>query len=79
MPIVNIWVETSEQQARLRLRMIVLDARTGNWRVVEVAPQSSTTASSLANHDEQDSKQMEALKAAAYAAAGAELGRLLER
>jgi hypothetical protein len=78
-PIVNFWVDTSEQNARLRLRMIVLDARTGNWRIVEAAPQSSVTASSLVNYREQDSKQMEELKAAAYAAAGAELGRLLER
>jgi hypothetical protein len=76
-PVVNIWATTSEQKARLRLRMIVLDTKTGSWRTVEAAPQSSVMVSSLASYGSDDSQQMKDLKATAYQAAGEALGAAL--
>ena len=54
---------------RLRLRIVVLDIRTGHWRCLLPEPMTDDRASSMATRNSSDSKQVEVLAAAGYRAA----------
>lgn len=63
------WVLPDENQAmRLRLKLAVIDVRTGNWTVL--GPESLVDRNSRSNRfnrDRADQKQVQALKELAYA------------
>lgn len=78
-PIVGMFVPDSSQQMRIRLRIVVADARTGRWRCLLPEPIDDERASSLVTRRSEDAEQVEVLKDAAYRVAVQSLVALAQR
>jgi hypothetical protein len=71
------WVLPDEaQQMRLRLKLAVIDVRTGRWTVRGVEPTADKAWSTQFTRGSSDQKQVELLKRQAYAAGAKELARM---
>lgn len=69
LPIAGYFVPNESQQMRIRLRIVVVDTRTGRWRSLLPEPMSDERASSMATRQSSDQAQVEVLTKAAYRAA----------
>jgi len=72
LPIAGVFVPDERQEMRIRLRIVVVDTRTGRWRSLLPEPMSDDRASSMVTRNSADREQVEVLKEAAYRA-GVEL------
>jgi hypothetical protein len=76
-PIVGLMLRSTTQQLRLRLRVIVADARTGRWQSLSIAPQDEQRDTSLLDQKASDQEMVATVKSAAYRAAAAAIAGLL--
>jgi len=67
-PIAGWMVPDESQQMRIRLKLALIDVRTGNWRVVAPEPFTDKAWSTGFTRDSSDQKQVELLKRRAYEA-----------
>jgi hypothetical protein len=69
------WVLPDEKQAmRIRLKVAVIDVRSGKWTVVSPAAHENRAISTRFSRGSSDQQQVESLKRLAYASAARELG-----
>ncbi len=69
------WVLPDEKQAmRIRLKVAVIEVRSGKWTVVSPAAHESRAVSTRLSRGSSDQQQVESLKRLAYASAARELG-----
>ncbi|HEV8111797.1 MAG TPA: hypothetical protein VGR31_03400 [Planctomycetota bacterium] len=66
LPIAGVFVPDERQEMRIRLRIVVVDTRTGRWRSLLPEPMSDDRASSMVTRTSADREQVEVLKEAAY-------------
>lgn len=74
-PIVGWAVPDEKQHLRLRLKLAVIDVRTGNWTLNSLEPRTDAAVSASLNRSGSDQKQVEKLKELAYADAADNLLR----
>jgi len=67
-PLVNWALPDEQQHMRIRLKIALIDVRTGNWAVFSPEPFDDKRSSSSLRRGVVDQKQVEDLKAKAYAA-----------
>ena len=68
------WVLPDERQAmRIRLKVAVIDARTGNWTVMSPAAHEDRAVSTRLSRGSSDQQQVEKLKQLAYTSAARDL------
>lgn len=65
-PIVGRVVPDETQQMRIRLKMVLVDARTGNWTMIAPEPFVDMGASAKLNRESSDQNQVNKLKERAY-------------
>lgn len=71
------WVVPDESQhMRIRLKLAVIDVRTGGWTMLTPEPSEDKAWSTSFRHGSSDQKQVEALKRRAYEAGVRELARI---
>ena len=75
MPLVNWVVPDETQHVRLRVKVALVDVRSGNWTVLSPAPMESDRISISPRRGATDQKQVERLKQKAYEATVDELIR----
>lgn len=75
-PIVNWMVPDQRQHMRIRLKIALIDVRTGNWSVFSPKPFDDSSVSRSPRREAVDQKQVELLKSQAYAASARDLVRL---
>lgn len=75
-PMVNWMVPDARQHMRIRLKVALIDVRTGNWSVFSPKPFEDSTISRSPRRAAADQKQVELLKSEAYATSARELVRL---
>lgn len=68
-PIVGLIVPDSSQHLRIRLRIIVVDVRTGGWQTLMPPPVDDERASSMATRDSSDRDQVDVLMEAGFSIA----------
>jgi hypothetical protein len=69
------WVLPDEKQAmRIRLKVAVIDVRSGKWTVISPAAHENRAISTRLSRGSSDQQQVESLKRLAYASAARELG-----
>lgn len=68
-PIAGWFVPDVDQRMRIRLRVVVLDVRSGCWRTILPEPMDNARASSLLSRESSDRNQVELLMQAALPAA----------
>jgi len=69
------WMLPDEKQAmRIRLKVAVIDVRSGKWTVVSPAAHENRAISTRFSRGSSDQQQVESLKRLAYASAARELG-----
>ena len=69
------WVLPDEKQAmRIRLKVAVIDVRSGKWTVISPAAHENRAISTRFSRGSSDQQQVESLKRLAYASAALELG-----
>lgn len=66
-PIVGWAVPDEKQHLRIRLKLAVIDVRTGNWTLTSPEPRMDAAVSASLNRAGSDQKQVEKLKELAYA------------
>jgi hypothetical protein len=74
-PVVNWMVPDEREHMRLRLKMAVMDVRTGDWAVLSPEPVDDAAMSVSPRRGAADQKLVEKLKQRAYTAAARELVR----
>ena len=75
-PVVG-WVLPDEtQQMRIRLKVAVVDVRTGNWSIFTSEPFEDKASSGIISRGSSDQKQVELLKQKSYEAAARDLLRI---
>ena len=62
---------------RIRLKMLVLDARTGNWTMLLSEPESNTAISTKVTREQKDQGQVALLKEKGYTELAAQLQKYL--
>lgn len=67
-PLIGYRVPDQTQNMRIRLKMIVLDARTGQWAMLVPEPVEADALSARASREQSDQGQIAELKEKAYAA-----------
>lgn len=72
-PLVHWIVPDEKQRMRIRLKVALLDVRSGNWSVFSPKPFSDARLTTSSRRGAVDQKQVERLKQLAYEAAVAEL------
>jgi len=72
-PIVGTFIPDETQHVRIRLKVAVIDVRTGDWTIFAPESQIDSTLSANLNRGASDQRQVLALKEAAYKAAAAQL------
>lgn len=77
-PVVGKFIPDETQNMRIRLKMIVLDAHTGNWTMLLSEPESSTVISTKLTRRQKDQGQVETLKQKGYAELAAQLQKYVE-
>jgi len=75
-PIVNWMVPDQKQHMRLRLKVALIDVRTGNWSVFSPKPFEDSSISRSPRREAVDQKQVEQLKSEGYTASAKDLVRL---
>jgi hypothetical protein len=75
LPVANWVVPNTREHLRLRLKVAVIDVRTGSWSVFSPEPVEQAALSASARKEIVAQKQVESLKARAYAAGANELVR----
>jgi hypothetical protein len=75
-PMVNWMLPDQKQHMRIRLKLALIDVRTGNWTVFSPKPFDDARISRSPRRGAVDQKQVERLKTEAYAASAKELVRL---
>lgn len=75
-PVVGWTLPDEKQLMRLRLKVAVLDVRSGNWSVFAPEPVSDKAISGVYRRERADQDQVETLKARAYEAAVKDLLRI---
>jgi hypothetical protein len=76
LPLANRVLPDETQRMRIRLKLAIVDVRSGNWAVFSPAPFENTLTSERKHRAKEDQAQVEQLKAQAYEAAVADLLRL---
>jgi hypothetical protein len=77
-PIAGSFVPDETQEMRIRLRLAVVDVRTGSWTMIAPTPVADKSLSARLNRESSDQDQVALLKKAGYRAAVEELGRKFE-
>jgi hypothetical protein len=72
-PVVNWVVPDEKQHMRIRLKMALIDVRTGNWTVFSPKPFETSRISTSPRRGTADQKQVERLKLEAYTACASDL------
>jgi len=72
-PVVGRVVPDETQQMRIRLKMVLVDARTGNWKMIAPEPFVDMGASAKLNRESSDQSQVNKLKEQAYVALAEQL------
>jgi len=75
-PVVNWILPDEKQHMRIRLKIALIDVRTGNWTVFSPKPFEDARISTSPRRGTVDQKQVERLKGEAYTASARELVRL---
>lgn len=78
-PVAGLFFESTTQTMRLRLRVVVADTRTGQWRSLLTVPKTDERRTSLAGSQGSDRDQVEIVKREGYGAAAAAVAGLLRR
>jgi hypothetical protein len=65
-PIVGKYIPDETQSMRIRLKMLVMDVRTGCWIMLQSAPDSTSILSARSNRELKDQKQVQYLKEKGY-------------
>jgi len=68
-PIIGGSITDESQQMRIRLKVAVVDVRTGSWSVYSPEPAENSESSAERNREQSDQKQVAVLKEKAYKAA----------
>ena len=76
MPVVNWMLPDAKQHMRIRLKVALIDVRTGNWSVFSPKPFEEANISRSPRRGAVDQMQVERLKSQAYAASSKDLVRL---
>jgi hypothetical protein len=76
MPVVNWMLPDERQHMRIRLKVALIDVRTGNWSVLSPKPFEESNISRSPRRGAVDHMQVERLKSEAYAASAKDLVRL---
>jgi hypothetical protein len=76
MPVVNWVVPDQRQRMRIRLKIALIDVRTGNWTVFSPKPFEESNISRSPRRAAVDQEQVERLKSEAYTASAKDLMRL---
>ena len=76
MPVVNWMLPDAKQHMRIRLKVALIDVRTGNWSVFSPKPFEEANISPSPRRGAVDQMQVERLKSEAYAASSKDLVRL---
>lgn len=76
MPVVHWVVPDARQHMRIRLKVALIDVRTGNWSVFSPKPFEESNISRSPRRGAVDQMQVERLKSEAYAASANDLVRL---
>jgi hypothetical protein len=76
MPVVNWVLPDQRQRMRIRLKVALIDVRTGNWSVFSPKPFEEANISRSPRRAAVDQQQVERLKSEAYAASAKDLVRL---
>jgi hypothetical protein len=74
-PVVNWVLPDENQHMRIRLKLAIIDVRTGNWSVFSPKPFQTARISTSPRRGAADQKQVERLKLEAYTASAQELVR----
>src|SRR5262249_31060816 len=72
-PVMNWLVPDERQHVRIRLKLALVDVRTGNWSVLSPEPFDDARNSVSPRRDVADQRQIERLKTKAYAASAKQL------
>ena len=75
-PVVNWVLPDEKQHMRIRLKVALIDVRTGNWAIFSPKPFENASISVSPRRVAADQKQVERLKVAAYEASARELVRM---
>ena len=75
-PIVGSGVPDERQHLRIRLKLAILDVRTGNWSIFTPEPFDQKAISAKFDRESSDQRQVETLKRKAYEAAAKDLLRI---
>lgn len=76
-PLVGKFIPDETQNMRIRLKMLVLDALTGNWTMLLSEPESSTSISTKLTREQKDQGQVEQLKEKGYTELAAQLQKYI--
>lgn len=76
LPTAGFFVHDEEQRVRIRLKLLVIDVRSGVWTMLTPEPSEDVRTSAFASREASDQEQVQALKVQAYRAAAAALDRL---
>jgi hypothetical protein len=77
-PIAGSFVPDETQEMRIRLRLAVVDVKTGSWTMVAPTPVADKSLSARLNRESSDQDQVALLKKAGYRAAVEDLARKFE-
>jgi len=75
-PVVGRVLPDETQQMRIRLKLAIVDARTGKWLMLTPEPIVDTTASARINRDTSDQSQVAQLKEKGYTALAEQLWKI---
>lgn len=75
-PIAGRVVPDEKQQMRIRLKLVLVDARTGNWQMIAPEPIEDDGFSARVNRESSDQNQVNRLKEKGYTALAQQLGQL---
>ncbi|MBL8752553.1 MAG: hypothetical protein JNK15_04565 [Planctomycetes bacterium] len=78
-PVAGLFFSSTTQKMRLRLRVVVGDARTGQWRSLLTVPKSDERRTSLVGSEGSDRDQVELVKREGYGAAAEAVAALVRR
>jgi hypothetical protein len=78
-PVAGLFFNSTTQAMRLRLRVVVADARTGQWRSLLTKPLDDERRTTLAGSQSSDREQVATVKRTGYGAAAAAVAALIRR
>jgi hypothetical protein len=78
-PIAGLFFDSTTQKMRLRLRIVVAETKTGQWRSLLTAPLADERRTSIASSEGSDRDQVDAVKVAGYGAAADAVAALIRQ